>query len=820
MVDALLGKSVEIAPEADSAEMRSVLARMEEIYREDGKIGFFKRLLDKSYDRAEKCVRINGAAIRSVEDCRTVSAVLALRALREECGRCWDTILATHGVPLFSSLDDTEPERVAATIVPHIRRCLDWHGQAYAALTERVERAQLCAAEIFPKEALVSETEQIKQVLTRTHEFLPVLCEMLGIYGEYCAAQEALRAAEKTFEALRTSKSVRVNDLIRAFYAQGAESYAEAYRRIALLHEKYALREVREDCLARLHSAAPDWASAIRARSGMHGAPEAPAEIDEAWRWKQYDAMLKELMKYSLEEYQEQNTQLGKAYREKTQEAAVYSAWEHMLRRSERDGSIRQNLNLWQNIIKKLGKGTGKRAPAHRKDARQLMSRCQEAVPAWIMTIQTALLQLDPKAHHFDVIIVDEASQADLSALAILYLGQKIIIVGDDKQVSPLAVGQNLDEVDKLIAMNLVGRIPGAQSYDGQTSLYDVGKTICEPLMLREHFRCVPDIIGFSNQLCYDGRIKPLRDATDSALLPALVPHRVDGARRGKGKTNLAEAEQTVALIAAMTQLPAYRDKTFGVISLLGNEQAKLVMDLLMRSRVNIEQHDILCGDAAQFQGDERDVILLNMVDSVDGDGMLRLTREEKIVQRYNVAVSRARDQLWILHSFPLQALKDEDIRARLLRYAADPHAAADALPQIQEMADSPFEEEVAKALVGCGYDIVQQWEVGRYRIDIVVRDGAKKIGLECDGARYHSSEAQVYADMERQMILERLGWRFIRLRGSAYYRDPAGAMQWVMRRLSAHDINPAAARCAPVSTALLDEVRRRAEMYLQKEGE
>ena len=817
-VDALLGKDVEIAPEADGAELRGVLARMEEIYRQDGKIGFFKRLLDKSYDRAEKHVRINGAVIRSGEDCRIVSDVLTLRTLREECGRCWDALLAPHGVPLFSALGDKEPEHSAATIVPRIRLCLNWQNQAYATLTAHMERAQLRTAELFPKKDLMSAAEQIKQVLTCVHELLPVLCDMLGIYGKHCAAQEELRAAEKELESLSASRSVRVSDLIRAFYGQGAKSYAEAYRRIALLHEKYALRAIREDCLQRLHIVAPDWASAIRARSGIHGASEAPAEIDEAWRWKQYDAMLKELMKYSLEEYQEKNTDLGKEYREKTQDAAVCSAWEHMLRRSERDGSIQQNLENWRQTVQSLGTGKGKNAANLRAQARDLLGKCQQVVPAWIMTIRTALLQLDPKIHRFDVIIIDEASQADLSALAMLYLGQKIIIVGDDKQVSPLAVGQAQTPINKLIKMHLAGRVPAPYCYTGKISLYDIGRTVCQQLMLREHFRCVPDIIGFSNQLCYDGRIKPLRDASDSPLLPALVTHRVDGARSGKGKTNRAEAEQTVALIAAMTQLPAYRDKTFGVISLLGNEQAKLVMDLLMRSRVNIEHHSILCGDAAQFQGDERDVILLNMVDSVDGDGMLRLTREEKIVQRYNVAVSRARDQLWILHSFPLQALKGEDIRARLLRYAADPHAAYDALPQIQKMSDSPFEEEVAKALVTCGYDIVQQWEVGRYRIDIVVREGAKKIALECDGERYHSSEEQVYADMERQMILERLGWRFIRLRGSAYYRDPAGAMQWVMRRLSAHSIHPAAAQPAPIFTALLNEVRRGAERYLQKE--
>lgn len=817
---ASFGKKVTISDDADRAEMQRVLPRMEEIYRQDGKIGRFKRLFDKSFARVEGWTRINGAQIGSAADCALVSSALSLAEQRTACACGWDELLAGHGVTAFAELDAAEPERVAQTVLADIRRYLDWYDVEYAQLSSLMEAAALHVEEIFLQQVLVSDAERITQILDAVHGLLPQLAAMLVDYDAYDAAEESLRAAEADIERLRAGKSVLASDLVRAFYGQGTESYAEVYRCITILHEKYAVRAAREDALQKLQVTAPGWAEAIRMRSGIHGAAEVPADIEEAWRWKQYDAMLGELTKFSPVEYRRQNTELGRDYRTMTEEAAVCSAWEHMLRRSESDRSIQQHLQLWRNAVKKIGKGTGKRAPALRAEARKLMSKCQEAVPAWIMTIRTALEQLDPREHRFDVVIVDEASQADLSALTMLYLGAKIIIVGDDKQVSPLAVGQNLDEVGKLIEMHLAGRIPGAQNYTGQTSLYDVGMTICDALMLREHFRCVPDIIAFSNRLCYDGKIKPLRDAADSNLLPALVPHRIDGSRDERKKTNRAEAEYTVALIKTMTEMDAYRDKTIGVISLLGSEQADLVLDLLLRSSVDMERHAILCGDAAQFQGDERDVVILNMVDSAEEDGMLRLTRDEKIVQRYNVAVSRARDQLWILHSFPASALKGDDIRSKLLNYAVNPHAADSALSQIRQKADSLFEEAVAKTLVEHGYDIVQQWPVGHYRIDIVVRDGAKKIALECDGDRWHSGAEKVYEDMERQMILERLGWQFIRLRGSTYYRDPGKAMQSVMQELGAHDIHPAVRAETSVSSDLVEEVRRRAEALLAEKKE
>lgn len=139
------------------------------------------------------------------------------------------------------------------------------------------------------------------------------------------------------------------------------------------------------------------------------------------------------------------------------------------------------------------------------------MSKCQVAVPCWIMPISRALESLNPKENQFDIVIIDEASQSDVSSLAILYMGKKLIIVGDDKQVSPMAVGTDTDKMSALEQMYLHDKIPNSHLYNAKTSIYDIAATTFQPLMLREHFRCVPEIIGFSNMLSYDYKIKPLR---------------------------------------------------------------------------------------------------------------------------------------------------------------------------------------------------------------------------------------------------------------------------------------------------------------------
>lgn len=146
------------------------------------------------------------------------------------------------------------------------------------------------------------------------------------------------------------------------------------------------------------------------------------------------------------------------------------------------------------------------------------------------------------------------------------------------------------------------------------------------------------------------------------------------------------------------------------------------------------------------------------------------------------------------MHSLDYTAdLKPGDMRRRLLEYASNPQAFASRNDAIEEASDSPFEAEVAKALVAQGYHVVQQWQVGAYWIDMVAICGNKRIAIECDGERWHSGEAKILEDMERQSILERLGWKFIRVRGSEYYRRPAQTIARIVSELNAAGIEPEA---------------------------
>ena len=210
-------------------------------------------------------------------------------------------------------------------------------------------------------------------------------------------------------------------------------------------------------------------------------------------------------------------------------------------------------------------------------------------------------------------------------------MGKKIIVVGDDEQVSPLSVGLDEAKMQNLMNMLIKDKIPNAHLWDAKTSLYDIAAQVYQPLMLREHFRCVPDIIGYSNLLSYRGKIKPLREAGSSPFKTAIVPFRVNGLRKGRSKVNEEEADAIVALMKACLEHSEYASKTFGVISMLGDDQVKLINRKLVDGipLAEYEKHQILCGNASNFQCDERDVIFLSLVDSNESDGPLAMASGE-----------------------------------------------------------------------------------------------------------------------------------------------------------------------------------------------
>ena len=830
LVTEQFGNEVEIRGSLDRSVLEEVLPELKNIFEQRGKIPKLTLVLNKNYANVLDVVRINGHELCSAQECDIVFHYIKLSYLRRECGRFWDNLFAGKGEPEFAKLDPREPEQIAAKRVAAIRRYVGWYQKEYKVLEKYLNQIGASAQTLFRFSELDSDLVRTEKILMTVKDNIPYICQIgLNLLQAEKVNQTLYRAAKfLTVDNRISSRTCKA--LYDAIQHKNADEYSDAYEALEAFYAKYDYQSRRQALLEDLTSYAPGWAEAIRSRQGVHGLSVLPADIEDAWKWKQYAGILEEITKVPFEEYQKEAIRLSKEYHEVTAEYAASSAWYHLLKNTEADIDMKQALHGWKQTVKRIGKGTGKNASIYRKKARDLMAKCQKAVPAWIMPIGKALDNLDPKQNRFDIIIIDEASQSDISSMAILYMGKKLIIVGDDKQVSPMAVGVEVDQINALKAMYLADKIPNAHLYDAKSSVYEVAATTFQPLMLREHFRCVPEIIGFSNMLSYDYKIKPLRDASSSALLPAVVNYRVEGGMREGKKTNEAEARAIVALIRACMEQPAYEGKSFGVISMLGDDQAKMIQRRIFEEidPKEFTRRRMLCGNASNFQGDERDIVFLSLVDSNEGNGPLRIQNfgaDDAFRKRYNVAASRARDQLWVVHSLdPANDLKKGDIRKTLIDYASNPAAYEFEETHVLAQAESPFEVMVASSLEKQGYHLVQQWKVGAYRLDMVAVCDGHRAAIECDGEMYHSGEAKIREDMERQTILERLGWRFIRIRGSEYFSDPENTMKRVTDELAAMGIYPEADEALPEeenrSSELLERVKMRAWQMLRGEEE
>ena len=819
-----LGKQLSVDGSISLDTIKNAYEHMQPIFSENGRISKLTFMFHKEYEQSLAAVTVSGNHPASAEDCALVLKYIELLEARKRCGAIWDELLVPNDVPTFSELDKNEPERIAANWVTPIEKYLNWYSTDYELLIGKLTSLGIPNDTLFRKDILDSELTATDKILTCVEQVIPQICDACISIIKAETYRSALNTLRATLTSGKRGNSIICKKLVAASDEGNSSAYAEAYAALEKMYGKYELQSSRNEALTILEPIAPQWAEAIRIRQGIHGSCTVPSNIDEAWKWKQLCGIIEDITQKPFAELQADSLRLSREYRDVTSKYAEKSGWYHLLRRTEADISMKQALEGWRLTVKSIGKGTGKRAPMLKAKARELMVQCQKAVPCWIMPINKALESLDPRANRFDIIIIDEASQSDVSSLAILYMGKKLVIVGDDRQVSPMAVGIEDKKISSLQEQYIKDKIPNAHLYTAKTSIYDIAKTTFQPLMLREHFRCVPEIIGFSNMLSYDGKIRPLRDASNSMLLPAVVNYRVSNGQRD-GKTNPQEAKTIVALMQACFEQPEYDGKSFGVISLLGDEQVKLIQQEIER---NLKPHDIigrsiLCGNSANFQGDERDVIFLSLVDSGTGAGpihMLNFGPDDSYRKRYNVAVSRARDQLWVVDSLdPTTDLKPGDIRKTLIDYSLNPKALEATHAEIEKKADSPFEVSVANALADRGYHLVQQWKVGSYRLDIVAVCGKKKVAIECDGERWHSGEEKIREDMERQTILERLGWRFIRIRGSEFYKDSEKTIERVISELTSYGITPedsAETSSAERETELLKRVKARAYEILE----
>lgn len=752
-------------------------------------VGFLAPRVVRETRYIEERCRVEAHMPREPQSLAKLVAFLEMKTLVEQFSQDWPASTT------FAHLDPRLAARSAADLIHELNQLL-------ALFRNRAPDA-LAAVFVSERVDLASPVERAK---------------WLSLIGAEVSIRMAHRAREPLETWLMSIRRVAasnphhcIRQMAQAVEERNSVKWEAAWEiRKRLEAEKECFRYYQK-LLDQIEEACPGLRTLLGSNQGNPEWKNRLASLDKAWAWSTAQAWLRGVSENETSRHQrEERNRLQDKIEKKVEELAALKAWLAFFGRL--DDPTEQNLAAWTKAVDRIGKGTGKYAYRHRRTARQYLMTCIPKIPAWIMPLYKIWDTTSAEPGLFDTVIVDEASQAGIESLSLFMLAKRIVVVGDDKQNSPEAVGVLEDDIARL-ARDHLREFRFRDEFRPDTSLFDHSERAFGNLIsLREHFRCVPEIIRFSNDLCYtDAPLIPLRQPPPNRLKPLLATFVSSGSCDGEGQriNNRAEAERIVKVIQECLDDEAYEGKTMGVIVLQGHAQAELIEKRLAEilEPKTREERKLRCGVPATFQGDQRDVIFLSLV--VAPNHRYRALTGLPDQRRFNVAMSRARDQTWLFHSVQLHDLSREDFRWRLLNFFHSPGLGA--MGQIYEELDrlereakrSPrrigehpdpyeswFEVDVTLELLRRKYRVCPQYDVAGYRIDLVVEGLETRLAVECDGDAWHGPE-KYEQDMARQRQLGRAGWTFARIPESEFYANRDRAMQQVIEECERLDIRP-----------------------------
>ncbi len=434
-----------------------------------------------------------------------------------------------------------------------------------------------------------------------------------------------------------------------------------------------------------------------------------------------------------------------------------------------------------------------------RKLMEQAGGLIQKVKPCFMMSPLSIAQFLGPRCTRFDVIIFDEASQVrPQDALGALLRGRQLVVMGDTKQLPPTSF------FDHLVEDTDEEEDEPANPLEGIESILDLCGTSFPLRTLKWHYRSRHEsLIAVSNSEFYDNRLvvypSPVQNDPHLGLRFVHLPNTV----YDRGRTSENRQEAVAVAKEAIQHYKTHPHLSLGV-GAFSTKQQNAILEEVQRE---LEEHPEMEGHFSSgrdehffvknletIQGDERDVIFLSVGYGFDRFGKLSRNfgpLHDGGERRLNVLITRARYQCVVFSNFrsddlAIDAHAPKGVRAlkTFLRFA-ETGELEDIQLELRDT-DSPFEDAVRDFLRTEGFQVEQQVGCADYRIDLAVVDpktpGRFLLGIECDGAQYHSSRVARERDRLRQQILEGLGWRLYRVWSTDWYTQRRIAQESLLR--------------------------------------
>ena len=420
---------------------------------------------------------------------------------------------------------------------------------------------------------------------------------------------------------------------------------------------------------------------------------------------------------------------------------------------------------------------------------RKLMQRAgcsiQKIKPCFLMSPMTVAQYLTPGKLNFDLLIIDEASQMRTEdALGAAVRAKRIVVVGDPKQLPPTSFfeskkNEDEDEEDML-----------------EEAIMDRALNFFRPpRRLKNHYRSRHEsLIAFSNRHFYDDALVLFPSPGKNPDAQGIRLVEVGGTYASR-----SNMEEVKAVIEAVLEfMRKHRNHSLGVVAMNGEQKQLLEdeMDRVFSENLHAREYretwqntlePFFVKNLESVQGDERDAIFISTVYGPDKNGVVKQNfgpiNRANGHRRLNVLFTRAKKNMVIFTS-----LKPNDIRIAehssqgmralkgFLSYAST--GVLDNGEQTHQEPDSDFEIFVKEKLESIGCEVHPQVGVGRYRIDLGIKHPnypyGYLMGVECDGATYHSSKSARERDVIRQEVLEGLGWKIYRIWSTDWFSNPS----------------------------------------------
>lgn len=460
---------------------------------------------------------------------------------------------------------------------------------------------------------------------------------------------------------------------------------------------------------------------------------------------------------------------------------------------------------------------------------RRLMERAGSAIqalkPVFMMSPLSVAAYLPPGKLNFDLVVFDEASQVKpVEALGALLRAPQAVVVGDSRQLPPTSFfDKQMSGQEEETEEDQMGDLESILSV-----LVASGTT---EKMLRWHYRSRHEsLIAVSNREFYDNRLVIFPSPEAGRVAEGLIYHHLPAAIYDSGRSRANRIEAEAVAKAVMVHAQKWPRLSLGVAAFSVAQRNAILdeVELQRRNHPELEHffqahpfEPFFVKNLENVQGDERDVIFISIGYGRDETGKIAMRfgpiNNRGGERRLNVLMTRARRRCEVFTNLGaddirLSSTSSEGVRAlkQFLHYAETRTIRHE--DRSRGEAESEFEVQVAQALRNAGHEVEQQIGVAGYFIDMAIVDpqstGRYQLGIECDGASYHSALTVRDRDRLRQQVLESLGWKIHRIWSTDWFRDPQSELQRVEQSLaSARQDQPQDRGLAPQNQEVVREV-------------